>query len=126
MGQHDRIMRLSIGPMEYATMHLNPQDNPQIDMSAVYHYWYNIICWFVTTHGRDLNTLQVFEKNYPFGIHEIRGGSVDDDGTLRYPEDPAMIPLIRIDRYEETTWLYQSEIAAVVKADGTTFVTRLD
>lgn len=68
-----------------------------------------------------------FEKEYSFGIHEIEGGNVDENGTFSYPGDPKLQPLAVYRSSKESCYQYLYGIIAIVNnSTGDTFVTRMD
>ena len=71
--------------------------------------------------------LQHFEDMYQFGVFEMKGGEVLENGIYKYPEDPDLYPLIRVDNKEETVFVYPYGIVAIRnKTTRDTFVTRMD
>jgi len=93
-------------------------------------------CGFIPAFAgnADYMTESLFEsldKSYNFGMHESHGGNVTDDGVFHYPEDPDLIPWIRIDReYDgKKEHMYQYAYGMVaIKSHGsdTYFITRMD
>ena len=70
---------------------------------------------------------EALEIQYGFGsLIEMNGGTVTDEGTYLYPDDPPLEPLIKIERGDETYYQYDYAIIAIVQKSGETFVTRMD
>ena len=73
----------------------------------------------------DVNASPSFQEQvdtkYCFGLFEIKGGTIDENGVYHYPEDPPLYPLAKW----EVAYMYQHAIISFIK-DGETFVTRVD
>ena len=100
----------------------NPSDIQLIEICGILPFW-------ITQETDDsLSMLDIFNKEYSFGVHEMTGGEVNiETGEYTYPEDPPLYPLIKVTRGNETMYQYEYAIVAIVNNDsGETFVTRLD
>lgn len=60
------------------------------------------------------------------GLFEMKGGLVEEDGTYLYPGDPPLAPAFKLIRDDETFYMYQHAIIAIVQEDGSAFVSRMD
>lgn len=69
---------------------------------------------------------EALDKQYGFGLFEMTGGKVLEDGTFVYPGDPDLYPLFKLIRDKETLYQYPSAIVIIIKEDGTSFCTRMD
>lgn len=70
---------------------------------------------------------QQFEAKYEFGVHEMRGGTIDENGVYQYPEDPPLYPLATMQHLDDIIHFYQYAIVGIVnQTTGETFMTRLD
>jgi hypothetical protein len=69
---------------------------------------------------------EALTKSYGFGELSEMQGFVECDGVLRYPEDPTMWPLLRINRGDEVFWQYEYGIVLLVDSNGNNFITRMD
>jgi len=68
-----------------------------------------------------------FEANYQFGVHEMRGGTITDDGTYQYPQDPDLVPYMYAEFGNERVYIYRSGIVGIVNREtGDQFLTRMD
>lgn len=68
-----------------------------------------------------------FDEQYGFGLFEMKGGQVLDNGIYKYPEDPDLYPLLRVDDEDETVFVYPYGIVAIRnKTTRDTFVCRMD
>lgn len=80
-------------------------------------------------HWIDVTNEDSFQKqiddNYGFGLYEMNGGEVGEDGVYRYPEDPDLYPYLKWERDGEVAYMYSHAIMSFVK-DGRVFVTRVD
>jgi len=56
----------------------------------------------------------------------LRGGIVNEEGYYVYPEDPDLVPLAGWEHDGETLYQYQYGIVAVISADGSQWITRMD
>lgn len=82
--------------------------------------------WAMNPTFRDLSLRDALEQQYGLPLYEISGGTLDKDGTYRYPGDPPLAPLIRIDRGDEVFYQYPHAIVVIVDAQGGIFATRMD
>lgn len=70
---------------------------------------------------------EIFQRHYIGGWHPAAlSWAMDEDGTLHYPGDPAMKPLVRIRRDSEEVFQYQHSWVAIRYPDGTFEVDRMD
>lgn len=82
-----------------------------------------ILYWIVED---DSDTLQEqVNKNYQFGMYEMKGGTVTPEGIYEYPEDPPLYPLVKWERGDEVAYMYPHAIMSFIHK-GVTFVTRVD
>lgn len=51
---------------------------------------------------------------------------IDERGVHTYPSDPPQYPYMKIERGEETMWIYPRAFIAIHKADGTWHHARID
>lgn len=82
--------------------------------------------WLVDEANFGLIANEVFEKEYTFGVYEMTGGQVDEDGVYYYPEDPPLYPYYAMTRGKETIYQYEYGIVSIIREDGSQFITRLD
>ena len=72
-------------------------------------------------------TKECFERNYQFGVHEMKGGEVDTNGNYLYPDDPPLRPVAKMSKDDEVIYFYQHAMVAITYSDGSDpFVTRMD
>lgn len=69
---------------------------------------------------------QAFETQYAFPMPPLGGGTLTPEGTFTYSGDPNLHPLIKLERGPETLFVYPYAIIGIVKADGFTFISRMD
>lgn len=68
-----------------------------------------------------------FDTKYNFGILEMQGGRIEEDGTYHYPGDPALHPVARAVLRDETIFFYQHSMVCIRnETTKTTFMTRMD
>jgi len=82
--------------------------------------------WVGNEAFSDQDMKTALDKQYGYGLHEMTGSTITEEGVHSYPEDPDMYPLIKMERKDETLFMYESAIVAIRQADGTMFVTRMD
>jgi hypothetical protein len=84
--------------------------------------------WIINETNEKLTMLEIFNEQYSFGVHEMTGGTINTEtGVYSYPEDPDLIPLIKLEKQGETMYQYHYGIVAIVNdTTDETFVTRLD
>ncbi len=101
-----------------------------IDDFSLLNHWAAVLEWFQRQEREQtptpLTARQVLERNYLFGITEIKGCRVDDKGCLHYPGDPVIKPRMRMSWEDELVYLYDSGIVAITDFTGSLFVTRVD
>lgn len=69
---------------------------------------------------------QAFEAQYPFPMPPIENGTIAPSGVFQYPGDPDLSPLIELERGPETLFIYQYALIGIIRADGSTFISRMD
>lgn len=69
---------------------------------------------------------QAFEAQYPFPMPPLEDGAVTPGGVFQYPNDLDLHPLVKLERGLETLFIYPYAIIAILKADGSTFISRMD
>lgn len=70
---------------------------------------------------------EALELQYQFGpLINLERATVTPEGIHHYPGDPDQYPLISIKRGDETFYQYEHAIVAIINAQGTSFVTRMD
>ena len=55
---------------------------------------------------------------YGFGDMSYKGGSVDEEGVYRYPEDPPLAPVARFEREGTPVKVYIYQYALICVTDG--------
>lgn len=90
-----------------------------------------LISWALQRNP-DISIKETLIGAYGYGVYEMTGSTVDDQGVHSYPEDPDLYPLISITDTEtsEIVYVYQFGIVAFTHPstdpDKATFVTRMD
>jgi hypothetical protein len=82
--------------------------------------------WAINRDYIDLPLKDALEIQYGFPLCEISGGTLTPDGAYRYPGEPPLEPLIRIDRGKERFYQYPHAIVALIDSTGKHFITRMD
>lgn len=68
-----------------------------------------------------------FNAKYNFGIHEMKGGKIGEDGSYKYPGDPILHPIAKATLRDETIYFYQYAMVGIVNTKTSdTFMTRMD
>jgi len=67
-----------------------------------------------------------FNRNYVAGWRPMQGFTLAPDNTLRYPNDPPLLPLAETRLREETIRLYQYGWVVVIQPDGKFEACRMD
>lgn len=104
---------------------VDPADSHKTDPRYLFEMCGYLPQWALNPNMYDMPVKDVFNKMYPFGLFEINGATIGDNGKMSYPGDPDLYPFVEIDRFNEKVYIYQSAIVAIV-SDKTTFVTRMD
>ena len=106
---------------------VNPTGKSRYSGSQILEMSGLLLHWAKTGDEAGLGFKHTFERTYQFGLHEVTGGKVDDEGVYTYPEDPSLFPVIKITRATgEACYIYDYGIVAIIEADGTQFITRMD
>jgi len=66
------------------------------------------------------NVMEEALLRYGFGMGEMTGGVVEEDGTYKYPGDPDLYPLTRCKANDTVIFIYSYGIIAFVDKDTTT------
>lgn len=67
-----------------------------------------------------------FDTNYVAGWHEFKGFKLGADNSLSYPGDPTHKPLAQTKLRNELICFYQSAWVAIIQADRSFEVCRMD
>jgi hypothetical protein len=86
---------------------------------------------FIAEKSEEEESLVDFMRDkYGWGLFEMKGGSVSDSGVYKYPEDPDLHWIAKVDTSKdpskiEYSYIYPHAIVALPTEDGY-FVTRMD
>ncbi len=86
---------------------------------------------FIAEESEEEESLVDFMRDkYGWGLFEMKGGSVSDSGVYKYPEDPDLHWIAKVDTSKdpskiEYSYVYPYAIVALPTEDGY-FVTRMD
>jgi hypothetical protein len=101
-----------------------PDADPEMlqEMLGVLPYW---VAEYLLL-GTDMDIVGFMTERYGFGsLYEFKG-SVADDGTYSYPEDPDMPYVGKMNTPNGNVYFYKYAIIALPLPDGKYFVTRMD
>lgn len=106
----------------------NPLNIPNLSKMDIINNSYLLTTWAEQGEQDDLNFYETFNHYYQFGLHEMTGGVIDQTtGIYQYPEDTPLKPIVELrNQFGEACYIYDYGIVGIVKADGTTFVCRMD
>ena len=65
-------------------------------------------------------------NNYPYYGGAMTGGTIEEDGTYHYPEDPPLYPLVSMRGKNETFFMYEYGMVAVRTDAGNHWMARFD
>lgn len=82
--------------------------------------------WVINEQYMEIPLKEALDKQYGFGLYKSTGQTIEKDGTYKFPGDPNLYPLIKIERKDEIFYQYLYGMVVFVNKDGTTFVTRMD
>ena len=99
---------------------LNTEAYPHMDREGAC----GLIPYWVAEYTGEDTLKEHLDNCYQFGLYEM-GGTVTEDGTYQYPEDPDMPWLAKMSTKEGTLYQYLYGIVAIPTEDGY-FVTRMD
>jgi len=87
-----------------------------------------ILQYWVVATLEDSDLIKGLEDKYGFGkLYHMNGGVVDEDGAYSYPEDPTLHPIMKLERTNETAYIYYHAIVSIVYKDGRKpFISRMD
>ena len=101
-----------------------PEDQTQVvEALGLLPYWigeHNLL-------GNTNNLVQFMTEKYGFGeLFEFKGGEILEDGIYRYPEDPDLPWVGRMNTKFGYVYFYEYAMIALPQGDGTYFITRMD
>ena len=101
-----------------------PDVNPGLleDMLGVLPYWVGEYI----IYGTDMDIVRFMTKRYGFGELWQFKGEVLEDGTYRYPEDPDLPYVAKMNTPNGYVYFYQYAMLALPLPNGEYFVTRMD
>jgi len=70
--------------------------------------------------------MDMLNRVYPYGIPMMSGGTIEKDGVHKYPNDPDLYPLIKVERGDDVIYQYEHAIVAIVFESGAYYITRMD
>lgn len=86
-----------------------------------------LLDWGKVALGVGLPIKEFMQECYGFGaLHQFWGGTVDEDYTYNYPEDPPLPPLIVMDNGEAKIVIYKHAMVLFEETSGEQFMTRMD
>ena len=94
--------------------------------------WCGFLPNWVTEYGQanhlTMTLKQHLDNCYGFGLYEMKGGKVEDDGSYTYPDDPTLHPLIQIELEGGAEFLQWEHGICAMRQSATEdwFVTRMD
>ena len=82
--------------------------------------------WLDNPVLRGESAKEALEKQYIYGsMYENEESTVSSDGTMSYPGDPDLYPLVKTYRGEEVIYIYHYGLVSIVSKSGF-FCTRMD
>ena len=113
------MTKLQLNNKEYADI----PDRQLIEALGILPIW--VKEWVI--FGRAMDIVKYMTDAYGFGdLFEFKGGEILEDGTYRYPEDPDMPYVGKMDTPNGTAYFYESAILALPMPDGKHYITRMD
>ena len=112
--------------LQYGLANLETNKEFNLDQYEVINILGYIPGWLGNIEFKDMTAKEALKEQYNFGLFEMKGGEVTEDGTFKYPGDPDLKWIAKITRKDETIYQYYYGIIAIIDKDGNTFVTRMD
>jgi len=90
------------------------------------------LCHFILFQATQAEMLgmglrEVINEHYGYPTYQFKGGELLDNGIYKYPEDPDLYPLCRVETDAETIFMYDYEMVAIRnKTTDEYYVTRVD
>ena len=85
-----------------------------------------IINWCINRDPGD-SFHETLDKRYRYGMYEMKGGTISEEGVHSYPEDPDLYPLCEVRQDDEVVWVYEYGIVCIKNLiTDKTFVCRMD
>ena len=110
---------LQLNNKEYADI----PDRQLIEALGILPIW--VKEWVI--FGEHMDIVKYMTEAYGFGdLFEFKGGEILEDGTYRYPGDPDMPWVGKMDTPNGTAYFYESAILALPMPDGKHYITRMD
>ena len=115
------MTKLQLNKNEYADI----SDNHLIEALGILPIWVREWATLGKMAGYDI--IQYMTAAYGFGdLFEFKGGEILEDGTYRYPEDPDLPWIGKMDTPNGTAYFYESAMLALPMPDGKHYITRMD
>ena len=110
---------LQLNNKEYADI----PDKHMIEALGILPIW--VKEWVI--FGEHMDIVKYMTEAYGFGdLFEFKGGEILEDGTYRYPEDPDLPWVGKMDTPNGTAYFYESAMLALPMPDGKHYITRMD
>ena len=114
-----KMTKLQLNNKEYADI----PDRHMIEALGILPIW--VKEWVIFGKGMDI--IKYMTDAYGFGdLFEFKGGEILEDGNYRYPEDPDMPYVGKMDTPNGTAYYYESAMLALPMPDGKHYITRMD
>ena len=118
-------------PEDHLRVIIDPTNHYDVDEHALVEACGFLPLWAVHHELFNMPVKDAMEYAYrkQAGVPELfpmTGGQVDENGVYHYPEDPDLNPLMKIERMDETMWIYPYGIVCFENFDDSTFITRMD
>lgn len=87
-----------------------------------------LVLEWVADAPKEVKLVPFLDKCYAHGggWYPFNGYTIHKDGSLSYPEDPTLYPLIEVQHEKEVFRQYPYSWVSVTQEDGTTEVARMD
>ena len=115
------MTKLQLNNKDYADI----PENRMIEALGILPIWVREWATLGKMAGYDI--IQYMTEAYGFGdLFEFKGGEILEDGTYRYPEDPDLPWVGKMDTPNGTAYFYESAMLALPMPDGKHYITRMD
>ena len=113
------MFRITIDPTDYYT------DNNHHKIIA---YCQTVISWAINPSFVKTSFKAGVLQQYLYGANFNMGGIIDSNGIYKYPDDPPLHPLLKIERNNDCLYFYEHDIIALKDANSTSgfYITRVD
>jgi len=82
--------------------------------------------WLDNDQYEDKTAKEALDAQYCCGLYNSSEVVVSEEGLYMFPGDPTLYPIVKIKRKDETIYIYEYALVAIIDSNGNSFATRID